>query len=80
MKKNSIRNNFLQVFLKTDLFGEKAEISVDGSSTYPSFMGALISLAIIGLTLSYGSKKFAVMISYDDTNNEENILENALDS
>ena len=45
----------MQTFLKTDLFGEKAEITVDGSSTYNSFVGSMISLAILGLTLSYGS-------------------------
>ena len=45
-----------------DLFGESIGFRVDGKSTYGSYIGAICSLAVIIVTLSYAAKRLEVML------------------
>ena len=71
MKKRISKNHLSEWLLKVDLFGEKAELQIEGKSSYQSFYGALISLGILSTVLAYGHKKFQTMIEYNDTTFKE---------
>ena len=71
MKKRISKNHLSEWLLKVDLFGEKAELQIEGKSSYQSFYGALISLGILGTVLAYGHKKFQTMTEYNDTTFKE---------
>ena len=40
---------------------------MDGSSTYNSIGGALITLVVFAITISYAVRQFIVMLEYGDT-------------
>ena len=65
--KSSIRNTLQKI----DLFGERPEFSVNGKSTFPTWNGVIVSLAILNVTLWYGNDKLDLMISYGDTSFSE---------
>ena len=50
-----------------DIFGESIGFTADGRSTYGSFLGAICSLAIVIITLSYAAQRLEVMFAYGDT-------------
>ena len=62
-----------------DKFGASMNFTVnDGSSTFKTWSGALISLIILILISAYGFRKFTILIQHDDTTfqtiNEKNAI------
>ena len=54
--------------LSLDQFGESASFQINGSTTYNSLGGSLMTLVILSITLSYAVQRFIVMKAYEDTN------------
>lgn len=50
-----------------DFFGQSVGFEVAGSGTLNSFLGALLSLSIVVITLFYATDRFETMIDYGDT-------------
>ena len=50
-----------------DSFGQSTGLEIDGSSTFNSIGGALITLVIFAITISYSVRQFMVMLEYGDT-------------
>ena len=69
MKARNLIKKLGSTFMRIDLFGEKAEFTIDGESSYRSLQGVIISLGIFATVLSYAVNKFSIMIDYGDTNN-----------
>ena len=53
-----------------DLFGEGVGFEIEGRATNTSYLGSLISLAIIVITFSYAASRFTVMSDYADTSHQ----------
>ena len=56
-----------KTFKSLDLFGEGVSLEVDGQATHKTWVGALFSLVIIVVTISYAVTRFEVMRKYGDT-------------
>ena len=54
-------------FKRIDLFGETVEFQIDGKASYGSLMGAVLSILVLVVTLSYAFKRFNVMTTFGDT-------------
>ncbi len=50
-----------------DFFGQSIGFEVAGRGTLNSFLGALLSLSIVVITLFYATDRFETMIDYGDT-------------
>ena len=50
-----------------DIFGETVSFEYDGKSTYRSYLGSLLSIGIIVITISYAVNRFLVMQDRADT-------------
>ena len=56
MKENkSLGAKFSSLVKSFDFFGESIGFSVEGKSTYGSWIGAICSLAVVIVTLSYAT-------------------------
>ena len=67
-KQNTSRMSKLGSMVRqNDFFGESVGFSIEGKSSYGSFSGALCSLAIVVLTVSYAAQRMQVMVAYGDT-------------
>ena len=64
---NKIGDKLNKIIGRTDQFVETASFQIDGRSGYPSLSGSLISLAIFGTVIAYGTNKYDKMINYEDT-------------
>jgi len=53
---------------QVDMFGQSVSFFVDGESTYTTWIGALVSVVIIGLTLTFASTKYVAFRGKTDTN------------
>ena len=53
--------------LSIDSFGESATFHINGSSTYNSLGGSLMTLVILSITLSYTVQRFMIMKAHEDT-------------
>ena len=65
--KPTLLGRVTEKFMSLDMYGESLTFTINGSNTYPSIYGALISLAIFALVLPYGAHKFKTMWNFDDT-------------
>ena len=64
--------NKLGAALKSfDLFGKGVSFEIEGRSTKATYLGALISLTIIIITISYAARRFEIMKEYNDTTYQE---------
>lgn len=50
-----------------DIFGEGVSFEYDGKSTHRSYLGSLLSIGIIVITISYAVRRFLVMQDRADT-------------
>jgi len=53
---------------QVDMFGQSVGFLVDGESTYTTWIGAIVSAVIIGLTLTFTSTKYVALRDKTDTN------------
>ena len=51
-----------------DKYGETAQFSINGRSSYPSVFGTLVSLAVLAVVIPYAVNKFVIMQEFNDTN------------
>ena len=49
------------------MLGEPVKLNIDGEETHNTFLGALFSFIIFGITVYFAQEKFIVMINYQDT-------------
>ena len=56
-----------KAFKSFDFFGEGISFEIEGESTHRTCLGALCSIAIIIVTLSYAASRFDVMLNYGDS-------------
>ena len=61
-----------------DIFGSSVSFNVKGNSTHRTYMGAVLSLIMIGITLTYAFKQLSVMTSYGDTAHQSTLEEQQL--
>ena len=54
-----------------DLFGEGVVFEIEGRPTKTSYLGSLISLVIIVITISYAFTRFGIMRDHSDTSYQE---------
>ena len=66
-KKQTMLQKFGRRILSIDQFGEQPGFTIDGQDSYPSCLGATLSLIIIILTLAYGTDKYFTMKDYNNT-------------
>ena len=66
-KKQPVGEKLAQTVKAFDIFGESVAFEYDGKSTYRSYLGSLLSIGIIVITLSYAVKRFIVMQDRADT-------------
>jgi len=52
---------------QVDMFGQSVSFLIDGESTYTTWVGAIVSVVIIGLTLTFASTKFKALTRRTDT-------------
>jgi len=50
-----------------DMFGQSVSFLIDGEATYTTWVGAIVSAVIIGLTLTFASTKFKALRRRTDT-------------
>ena len=50
-----------------DIYGEAIVFEIRGQSNFTTYIGALISLAILVVTISYAYMRFGAMRDYQDT-------------
>ena len=63
MKEKKSRVSQLGTLVKSsDLFGKSIGFRMNGQSTYGSYIGAICSLAVIIVTLSYAAQRLEVML------------------
>ena len=62
-----MKNKIVNKFKHIDRFGEQVQFKVNGSDTYKSVFGALISLGIFATVGAYGINKFFIMKARGDT-------------
>ena len=61
------RQSFKQNIMWFDLFGENIGFNIGGKSKHKSFIGVLVSLAILLTVTAFTIKQFNTMIYYEDT-------------
>ncbi len=66
-KQRLLSNRIRRQFLKVDLFGETAQMNIEGQATYTSVSGTIISIGILATVIAYGGKKFTDMADYNDS-------------
>ena len=54
-------------FMSIDKFAERPGFSVDGSDTYPSLKGTLLTILVIAVVIPFGFNKFLIMRDREDT-------------
>ena len=79
MKKNngSLKRLF-KLFLKTDMFGQRVELNVNGESSINSTFGAILSIIIYTTVLAFAMYRFYVMVTHSDTKVNQNVLADAI--
>ena len=50
-----------------DTFGDSVAFNIKGNTRYPTWPGAILTVLIYFLIISYGLEKFTTMIYYGDT-------------
>ena len=68
-----------KLFSSIDIFGETASFDIQGRSSVKGVFGALLSLAIGIVILSYGVNKFMVLQAYGGTDYQTVTNQNSLD-
>jgi len=53
---------------QVDMFGQSVGFLVDGESTYTTWIGALVSVVVICLTMTFASTKYVAFRDKTDTN------------
>ena len=53
--------------MRADIFGETVSFEVDGASSHQTYLGALLSLIIIAITLAFALKQKATLFHYEGT-------------
>ena len=64
--------------MSIDKFGESPTFKVAGRDTYPSTIGAVLTLVILGVVIPFGFNKFIIMRDRDDTNFQSIVNEAAI--
>ena len=68
MRMSEGKKKMKQFFRNLDLFGQKIDFNIGGtSSTYRTVRGSIISMIILSLILVYGTQKFITMYERGDT-------------
>ena len=67
-KPKSLLTKLADSVMRVDKYGETANFSIEGKSTYPSLCGTLVSLAILVVVIPYAINKFVIMKEFNDTN------------
>ena len=60
------------------MFGDSVSFEVDGNGTYNTFIGTIVSIAILFLVIPYGLRKYNIMIQFNDTNFAESVVSRPL--
>ena len=77
-KKQSFSTKLLNSILSIDKYGEEISFTVKGKGTYPSLLGAFVSIVILAVIIPYGFNKFTIMQSYGDTSHQTKLVRNAV--
>ena len=69
---------FKNIFKSVDKFGDSVNFSVkNGSASYKTCSGAILSILIYSLILLYGGTKFTTMVKRQDTKQASTVQEYA---
>ena len=66
-RKKSRSSKLGELLKSIDKFGEGVSFEIEGRATKTSYLGSLLSITLIVITLSYAWTRFEVMRSYGDT-------------
>ena len=72
------RNGFGTYFKSIDIFATDVSFKENGSESFGSIFGSLISLIFMLIAALYGINKFTIMINYEDTNFSEYTAERGM--
>ena len=65
--------------MAVDLFGEAVNFQVEGSSTYQSVCGTVLSVCILAFVIMYGANKASILLNFDDNTFQEIVKRNSND-
>ena len=54
-------------FNKIDIFGETISFNIRGANSFKTTYGAIMTLAVLALTISYAQKRLTILLDYGDT-------------
>ena len=60
-KKPTLLSKVADKIMSIDLYGESTAFTVNGSASYPSFCGTIMSLIVFLVVLPYGINKYTIM-------------------
>ena len=78
-KKKSSLQKFAHFFKQADQFGETKSFSINGSDSYQSYCGSLLSLVIFGILMTYAIMKGIILLKKEDFKVQEQLVKNGLD-
>ena len=73
-------NKFARQFKRIDIFYNNIEFRENKGNNFQTVFGALISLAVALVVALYGTNKFMIMRDYGDTQFNEYIVRDGLES
>ena len=79
-KRKSSFQKFANIFKQADQFGETKLFSIDGSDSYQSCCGSLLSLVIFGILMTYAIMKGIILLKKEDFKVQEQLVRNGLDT
>ena len=77
--KSTLFRQPVKLFSQIDIFGETASFDIQGHSSVKGVFGALLSLGIAIVILSYGVNKFMILQAYGGTDYQTVTNQNSLD-
>ena len=58
------------IFRSFDMFGKSVGFRIEGKETHGSYIGAILTILVIFVTLSYAFRRFDILSSYGDTTHQ----------
>ena len=78
-RSKTFRKTILDTFKQIDMFGEGVGFQFEGSSTYKTLFGAILSWSVFGLIILYAHQKLTDMFERTDTNYQTFSKEGGID-